>query len=88
MQDLIHSFGQTARRAIEAGFDGVEIHGANGFLIHQFFSPYYNRRNDGWGGTLEKRMRFPLQIIEEIRRVADSCHKPSFIIGYKFSPEE
>ncbi|AUZ32244.1 MULTISPECIES: NADH-dependent flavin oxidoreductase [Bacillus] len=88
IQDLIHSFGQAARRAIEAGFDGVEIHGANGFLIHQFFSPYYNRRNDGWGGTLEKRMRFPLQIIEEIRRVADSCHKPSFIIGYKFSPEE
>ncbi|MGO4897617.1 NADH-dependent flavin oxidoreductase [Bacillus sp. GM2] len=88
IQDLIHSFGQAARRAIEAGFDGVEIHGANGFLIHQFFSPYYNRRNDSWGGTLEKRMRFPLQIIEEIRRVAESCHKPSFIIGYKFSPEE
>ncbi|MCI4127159.1 NADH-dependent flavin oxidoreductase [Bacillus haynesii] len=88
IQDLIHSFGQAARRAIEAGFDGVEIHGANGFLIHQFFSPYYNRRNDSWGGTLEKRMRFPLQIIEEIRRVAERCHKPSFIIGYKFSPEE
>lgn len=57
---IIRAFGEATRRAIEAGFDGVELHGANGFLLHQFFSPHSNRRTDRWGGTVQKRMTFPL----------------------------
>lgn len=55
--DTILTFGEATRRAIQAGFDGVEIHGANHYLIQQFVSPYYNRRNDEWGTD---RFKFPL----------------------------
>ena len=48
IEQTIKDFGEATRRVIEAGFDGVEIHGANHYLIHQFVSPYYNRRNDEW----------------------------------------
>lgn len=58
--DVIHDFGEATRRAIEAGFDGVELHGAHGFLIQNFFSPCFNQRTDEWGGSLANRMRFPL----------------------------
>lgn len=88
VESMIHAFGETTRRAIEAGFDGVEIHGANGYLIQQFFSPHSNRRDDQWGGTLEKRMAFPLAIVEEVKRVVNTHAKEPFIIGYRFSPEE
>lgn len=53
VEDIIQAFGEATRRAIEAGFDGVEIHGANGYLIQQFFSPHSNRREDRFGGSLE-----------------------------------
>ncbi len=88
IEAIISAFGDTTRRAIEAGFDGVEIHGANGYLIQQFFSPHSNRRDDKWGGTLEKRMAFPLAIIDEVKRVTAGHAKDPFIIGYRFSPEE
>lgn len=88
IEDIIKDFGETTRRAIEAGFDGVEIHGANGYLIHQFFSPHSNRRTDKWGGSLEKRMAFPLAVVDEVKRMAKMHADPSFIIGYRFSPEE
>jgi len=84
----IQDFGRATRMAIHAGFDGVEIHGANGYLIQQFFSGYSNRRTDIWGGTLEKRMCFPLAVIEEVKRVRDQYADNNFIIGYRFSPEE
>ncbi|WP_284641459.1 NADH-dependent flavin oxidoreductase [Paenibacillus silviterrae] len=86
--DIIRAFGETTRRAIEAGYDGVEIHGANGYLIHQFFSPHSNRRDDRWGGSLEKRMAFPLAVVEEVKRVVAEHAKQPFLIGYRFSPEE
>jgi len=86
--DVIHAFGQAARRAIEAGFDGVELHGAHGFLIQNFFSPRYNQRTDDWGGSLEKRMRLPLAIVREVQaQIAVHARKP-FLLGYRFSPEE
>lgn len=56
--ETIKAFGEATRRAIEAGFDGVELHGANTYLIQQFFSPHSNRREDQWGGSLENRYRF------------------------------
>ncbi|MBW8348463.1 NADH-dependent flavin oxidoreductase [Bacillus sp. IITD106] len=86
--NIIRAFGEAARRAIEAGFDGVEIHGANGDLIQQFFSPHSNRRNDRWGGSLEKRMTFPLAVVDEVIRVVRQHTKKPFIVGYRLSPEE
>ncbi|MGF9979106.1 NADH-dependent flavin oxidoreductase [Viridibacillus arvi] len=84
----IQDFGRATMMAIHAGFDGVEIHGANGYLIQQFFSGYSNHRTDMWGGTLEKRMCFPLAVIEEVKRIRDQYADNNFIIGYRFSPEE
>jgi 2,4-dienoyl-CoA reductase-like NADH-dependent reductase (Old Yellow Enzyme family) len=85
---IVRDFGETARRAIEAGYDGVEIHGANGYLIQQFFSPQSNRREDRWGGSLEKRLTFPMAVVDEVKRVAAENAKGPFIVGYRFSPEE
>ena len=88
IEDTIKDFGKVTRRAIEAGFDGVEIHGANTYLIQQFFSPHSNRRQDSWGGSVEKRMKFILAIIDEVKKVVKEQGKVNFIIGYRFSPEE
>lgn len=88
VQEMIKAFGQTTRRAIEAGFDGVEIHGANGYLIQQFFSPHSNRREDRFGGSLEKRMTFPLEVVNEVKRIVREKAQSPFLIGYRFSPEE
>ncbi|WP_336951119.1 NADH-dependent flavin oxidoreductase [Acinetobacter sp. AS167] len=86
--EVIHAFGETTRRAIEAGFDGVELHGAHGFLIQNFFSPQFNQRDDEWGGSLEKRMHFPLEIVREVKRVIKQCAKKPFVLGYRISIEE
>ncbi len=66
---IVSGFTQAARRAKESGFDGVEIHGAHTYLINQFLSPYYNRREDEYGGSLDNRMRFLLEIYSEMRQV-------------------
>jgi len=60
--ETIADFARAAGNAIEAGFDGVELHGANGYLIHQFLSSNANRRTDGWGGTVEGRIRFAVEV--------------------------
>ncbi|SOC05808.1 2,4-dienoyl-CoA reductase-like NADH-dependent reductase (Old Yellow Enzyme family) [Ureibacillus xyleni] len=88
VDEIIEAFGETTRRAIEAGYDGVEIHGANGYLIQQFFSPHANRREDRFGGSLENRMTFPLAIVDKVKSVVNEYADSSFIIGYRFSPEE
>ncbi|MCM3601836.1 NADH-dependent flavin oxidoreductase [Robertmurraya korlensis] len=88
VQEMVKAFGETTRRAIEAGFDGVEIHGANGYLIQQFFSPHSNRREDRFGGSLEKRMTFPLEVVNEVKRIVREKAQSPFLIGYRFSPEE
>lgn len=64
---LVECWGKAAIRAREAGFDAVEIHGAHGYLISQFLSPYTNRRTDGYGGSLENRMRFALEVCRKVR---------------------
>lgn len=85
---IIKSFYDTTIRAIKAGFDGVEIHGANTYLIQQFFSPHSNRRLDRWGGNIENRMRFPIKIVDKCIAAKKEMNKMDFIIGYRFSPEE
>ena len=64
---LIVAFASAAERAMKSGFDGVEIHGAHGFLLNQFFSPLANHRNDRYGGSLKNRMRFPLEVVDRVR---------------------
>ncbi len=64
---LVEAFGDAAERAVAAGFDGVQIHGAHGYLISQFLSRLVNRRTDEWGGSLENRMRLLLEVYDEIR---------------------
>lgn len=88
IETIIQAFANATRRAIEAGFDGVEIHGANTYLIQQFFSPHSNRRNDKWGGNIEKRMTFPLAVIEAVKDTVNKHAKNPFIVGYRISPEE
>jgi 2,4-dienoyl-CoA reductase-like NADH-dependent reductase (Old Yellow Enzyme family) len=61
------AFAQAARRAARLGFDGIELHGAHGYLLHQFLSPISNRRTDAYGGSLENRMRFPLEVFDAAR---------------------
>jgi 2,4-dienoyl-CoA reductase-like NADH-dependent reductase (Old Yellow Enzyme family) len=88
IEAVIRAFGDATRRAIVAGFDGIELHGAHGFLIQNFFSPHSNRRADRWGGSLENRMGFPLAIVAEVRRViAAHAHRP-FALGYRISVDE
>jgi len=86
--ETIEAFGLATRRAIDAGFDGVEIHGANTYLIQQFFSPHSNRREDEWGGSLEKRYRFIDRVTDRVFEEVANYAKEPFIVGYRFSPEE
>ena len=65
---IVRSFGQAARRAREAGFDGVQLHGAHGYLISQFLTPATNLRNDRWGGDAERRRAFLKAVVSEVRR--------------------
>ncbi|WP_413377559.1 NADH-dependent flavin oxidoreductase [Alkalihalobacillus sp. 1P02AB] len=88
IEDIIVGFGEATRRAIEAGFDGVEIHGANTYLIQQFYSPYTNHRADKWGGSREKRMAFPLAVVDACQKAIETFATKPFILGYRFSPEE
>lgn len=88
IKDMVLAFGEATRRAIEAGFDGVELHGAHGFLLQNFFSPRYNQRSDEWGGSPENRMRFPLDVVQEVQRVIAAHARRPFLLGYRISSEE
>lgn len=88
VETMITKFGDAVNRAIKAGFDGVEIHGANTYLIQQFYSPNSNQRTDKWGGDRDKRALFPLEVLEITHKMAKRFADASFIIGYRFSPEE
>jgi 2,4-dienoyl-CoA reductase-like NADH-dependent reductase (Old Yellow Enzyme family) len=84
VENLIASFREAARLARKAGFDGVEIHGANHYAVHQFFSPRANHRIDHWGGTLAKRMNFPLAVAQAVRDALG----PKLIAGFRVTPFE
>jgi len=82
--DLVERFSETALRAMKAGMDGVEFHGAHGYLIGQFMSPHTNQRIDEWGGTFERRMKFPLEIIKKTRQKVG----PDFPLCFRYSTDE
>ncbi len=81
---IVDEFGQAARRAKEAGFDGVEIHGAHGYLLHQFLSPLSNQRKDEYGGSKENRVRFAHEVVQAVRKAAG----PDFPILFRIDAEE
>ena len=85
---IIDDFARATEISLKAGYDGIEIHGANNYLLQQFYSGYTNKRTDEWGGSLEKRMRFPLEVVDACCKIRDKYNKPEFIIGYRLSPEE
>ena len=68
IKEMVVAFGQAARRVRESGFDGVELHAAHTYLINQFLSPYYNRRTDEYGGNLENRMKFLVEVCQEMKK--------------------
>ena len=78
---IIRQFIHTAQIAEKAGFSGVQIHGAHGYLVSQFLSPHHNQRTDKWGGSLENRIRFLVEIYQGIRAVVS----PSFLVGLKLN---
>ncbi|MEV7426556.1 MULTISPECIES: NADH:flavin oxidoreductase/NADH oxidase [unclassified Streptomyces] len=69
IDEIVEQFAATARRALEAGFEVVEVHGAHGYLINQFLSPHSNRRTDEYGGSYENRTRFALRVVDAVREV-------------------
>jgi len=81
IKEIIKAFGNAARISEQAGFDMVEIHGAHGYLITQFLSPYTNTRGDMYGGSLQNRMRFPLEVADIVRRSVS----PGFPVSMRFS---
>lgn len=68
LHNIVEAFRQAARRAMKAGYDAVEIHGAHAFLLNEFLSPITNRRSDEFGGSIENRMRFPLMVVDAVRK--------------------
>lgn len=84
IRETVEAFGNAARLAEEAGFDGVEVHAAQGFLVSGFLSPYMNRRTDEYGGSFENRVRFALEVVREVKgRVG-----PDFIVGVQLMSDE
>ncbi len=84
IERVVAAFAAGARRAREAGFDAVELHGGTGYLLAQFLSPRTNLRQDGYGGDPERRMRFPLEVLRAVRRAVGE----SFPVGYRFLADE
>jgi 2,4-dienoyl-CoA reductase-like NADH-dependent reductase (Old Yellow Enzyme family) len=78
MDRVTDEFAAAARRAVDAGFGVVEVHAAHGYLLHEFLSPLSNRRTDGFGGSLENRMRFPLRVVRAVRG-AFPAERPVFV---------
>jgi len=84
IEEVQDAFAEAARRAKQAGFDGVEIHGAHGYLMCSFLSPYTNKRRDKYGGKLENRALFALETIRKVRQRVGS----EFTVGYRMSADE
>ncbi|MDH5791603.1 MAG: NADH:flavin oxidoreductase [Candidatus Bathyarchaeota archaeon] len=88
LYSIVGAFGDAAERAMDAGFDGVQIHGAHGYLVSEFLSRLANRRTDEWGGSLEKRMRLLNEVYDEVRsRVGSSTPVMLKMNSDDFSPD-
>lgn len=89
IEECIKAFGRAAERSVDAGFDFIEVHAAHGYLINEFLTPYFNRRSDGYGGSFDKRIRFLLEVVREIRsRVGNETPIGVRINGDDFLKEE
>jgi 2,4-dienoyl-CoA reductase (NADPH2) len=84
IDELVRGFAAAAANVMQAGLDGAEVHGAQGYLLQQFMSPLSNRREDEFGGSFENRMRFPLRVLAAVREAVG----PSGIVGYRLGVEE
>lgn len=84
IETIIEQYGDCALRAKKAGFDGIELHGAHGYLLSEFMSLYANKRTDKYGGPLENRLRFPIEVIKNVRA---KCGE-DFLIDYRISGDE
>ncbi len=84
IERVIAAYAAAAGRARDAGFDGVELHGGTGYLLTQFLSPRTNLREDAWGGDAERRMRFPLAVVDAVREAIGA----EFPLGYRFLADE
>lgn len=87
IEEIIPTYAQAARRAKEAGFDGVQIHGAHGYLISQFISPLTNQREDQWGGSLENRTRFLRRVCQAVREEVGQEYPVFIKFGMADGPE-
>ncbi|MCK9248574.1 MAG: NADH:flavin oxidoreductase/NADH oxidase family protein [Solirubrobacteraceae bacterium] len=81
IEGIVERFARTARIVRDAGFDGVQVHGAHGYLVSQFLSPSANRRDDAWGGDAERRRRFVLEVVRAVRAAVG----PDFPVGIKLN---
>ncbi len=81
IKELVKQFAEGARHARQLGFDAIEVHAAHGYLVHQFLSPLANQRTDEYGGSLENRMRFALEVFEAVREAAG----PDIAVGARLS---
>ena len=84
IHELVRVFADAARRAVAAGFDVVEVHGAHGYLVGQFLSPYANHRDDDYGGDFERRLRFPLDVVRAVREAVG----PRVPLLYRLTADE
>jgi 2,4-dienoyl-CoA reductase-like NADH-dependent reductase (Old Yellow Enzyme family) len=84
IKNIIKFFGEAAKLSCEAGFDGIDIHGAHGYFFNKFFSPLHNRRTDEYGGSVENRMRLGLDVVAAIRKAVPE----DFLVFYRHSPLE
>lgn len=84
IKEVVDGFAATAVQCKQAGTDGVELHGAHGYLFNQFMSPASNKRTDEYGGSVEGRMRFPLEVIDAVRAAVGS----DFTLGFRFNGDE
>lgn len=89
IRETVESFGSAARRAAKAGADGIQLHAAHGYLISQFLSPFFNRRNDAWGGSDENRFRFLREVVAAARKALPPDQALLVKMnGYDYTPQE
>ena len=88
IEQIVQEYKEAARNCLKAGFAGIEIHGANHYLVQQFLSAYSNRRTDKYGGDINKRLTFLIEVLEAVLEMREEENRHDFIIGLKINAEE